>query len=75
MGYFTRAGIEGADRARGLQNILGISSYQHIINALSNNFIIKFAVLPDGLRSSHAIYGPSTAILKLKMVRKNPKHM
>ena len=75
MEYFTCACIEGEDRARDLQHLLGWSLDQQVINAQSKNFIINFLVLSDGVRRDHAIYGPATTILKKKMMRKKTKNI
>ena len=75
MDYFTRAYIEGSYRSLYLQHLLGWPSDQQLINALSNNFIINYRVLSDGVRRAHAIYGPAAAILKVKMVMKKTKHV
>ena len=75
MDYFTRADIEGVERSRDLQHILGWPSNQQLINALSNNFIINCPVLSDDVRCAHAVYGPATTILKGEITRKNPKHV
>ena len=64
MDYFTRAEIEGSDRARDLQHLLIWPSDQQLVNSTSKNFIINFPVLSDGVRRAHAIYGPATSILK-----------
>ena len=75
MDYFTRADIEGADRARDLQHLLGWPSDQHLINALSKNLIINLPVLSDDVKHAHAIYGLATAILKGEMVRNKLKRV
>ena len=74
MEYFTRADIEGSDISRDLQYLLGWLSDKHLINAISKNLIIDCPVLSDDVKHDHAIYGPDTAILKVGMVRKNPKY-
>ena len=66
MEYFTCADIEGADRARNLQQILVWPSNQKLINTLSDNLIINCHVLMDNMRHAHAIYRPATSILKWK---------
>ena len=75
MEYFTHAYIEGVDREHDLQHLLGLPSDQNIINALSNNLIIDCLVLLYDARHVHAIYVPVTAILKVKVVIKKPKHI
>ena len=75
MEYFNRADIEGSDRSRDLQYLLGWLSDKHLINAISKNLIIDCPVLSDDVKRSHAIYGPTTAILKGGIVRKNLKHV
>ena len=75
MEYFNRSEIEGSDRARDLQQLLGWPSYQQSINALIKNLIINWPILSDDVRRSQAIYGTATDILKVKMARKRPKHV
>ena len=75
MEYFSRAEIEGVYRARDLKHLLGWPSYQQLVNAISKNFMINCPVLSDDVKHDHAIYRPATAIFKVGMVRKNPKHV
>ena len=75
MEYFNRVDIEGADRAHNLKQLLGWPSDQQLINKLSRNLIINYPFLSDDARRVHAIYGPATAILKDKIMRKKPKHV
>ena len=63
MEYFNHTDIEGVDIAHELQQQLGWTSDQQLINALSKTLIINCPVLPDDVRCAHAIYGPTTAIL------------
>ena len=64
MEYFTRADIEGSDRAHDLQQLLGWPSDQQLINVLSKKLIINCPVLSDNVRRAHAIYGPVTTLFK-----------
>ena len=73
MEYFTRVDIDGAHRAHYLQHLLGWTSDQQLINAISKNLIINCPVLSDDVRCDHALYWPATSILKGGVVRKKPK--
>ena len=64
MEYFTRADIEGEDRASELQHLLGWTSDQNLFNAQSKNLIINCPVLLDGVRLAHVVFGIATAILR-----------
>ena len=75
MDEFTCEDIEGADRARDLEHILGWPSYKQLINALSKNMIINCLALSDDVIRAHEIYGKATAIMKGKMARKNTNNI
>ena len=75
MEYFTRADTEVSDRENELQHLLGWPTDQQLMNDLTKNLIINCPVLPYDVRRAHDIYGPDNAILKVKMARKNPKHI
>ena len=73
--YFTRNEIEGADRARDLQQHLDWPPDQYIIDQLQHNQITNCPVTPDDVKRATEIYGKAIPILKGKMVRKTPKHI
>ena len=73
--YFTRHEIEGADRARDLQQYLDWPADQYIIEQLQHNRITNCPVTPDDVKRATAIYGKAIPILKGKLVRKTPKHI
>ncbi len=70
--HFHRAEIEGADKARILQQDLGWPSTQHFIDIVNNNMLNNCTITADDdiCRAPEAIYSPATPLLKGKMVRK-----
>ena len=63
--------IEGADKARHLQQILGWPSDQALITALQGNQILNCPITADDSHRALAIYGPVVLILAGKMVRRH----
>jgi hypothetical protein len=69
---FTRQEVEGADRARLLQQQLGWPSTTELKRYVSENLISNCNVTIDDITRAHFIYGTPLPLLKGKMVRKNP---
>ena len=70
--HFTRQEIEGADRARSLQQLLGWPSTADLKRYVANNLITNCPVTVDDITRAQYIYGPPTPLLQGKMTRKTP---
>ena len=69
----TRREIERADRARALYKMIGRPSEQEFVDILQKNLIRNCPVTVDDAKRALQIYGPDTATLKGKTVKKK-KH-
>jgi hypothetical protein len=67
---YTRREIEGADQARALYKKIGRPSEQEFTVILQNILIRNCPVSPDDAKRALNIYGPDTATLKGKKVKK-----
>jgi hypothetical protein len=72
--YFHKREIEGADKARILQQLLNWPSTQKFKEILAGNQLRNCDVTVDDVNRADAIYGPAVAILKGKTVRRRPEH-
>ena len=64
--------IEGADRVRRYQGILGWTETSDFNNYVNNNFLLSCNITADDINRSDNIYGKATHILKGKKRRKKP---
>ena len=68
--YYTRADIEGADRARKYQGLLGWSETSAFKTYFNNNLLLNYNITMDDINGSEDIYWEATPILQDKMSRK-----
>ena len=63
--------MEGADKARLLQQHLGWTSSQHLRNIITHNHLVNCSVTDDGVKCTYAIYGTAVPIMKGDNIRKH----
>ena len=73
--YFKKSDIEGADRARELQSVLGWPSDTTFKKIIENNQVNNCKVTADDITRARTIYGPAMPLLQGKMVRKTPSRV
>ena len=70
--YFSRREVQGADRARSLQQLLWWPSESDFKKLVTTNILHNCRVTPDDIRRARIIYGPALPTLKGKMIHTNP---
>ena len=70
--FFTKSDIEGADRARYLQSVLGWPSDTTFQTIIQNNQLLNCKTTTDDITRAKTIYGPAIPLLKGKMIRQTP---
>ena len=70
--FYTRADIEGTDRARIYQGILGWQSTSDFKTYVNNKLLLKCNITVDNINRDEDIYGGATPILLGKTRRKKP---
>ena len=71
--YFTKKEIEGANRARDLQQLIGWPSTATYKTCITNNLIHNTKVNVDDINRAETIYGPALPLLQGKMTRVRPE--
>ena len=71
---FTRAKVEGANRARILQGKLGWPSTADFKSYVARNLLVNCSCTVDDSNRADAIYGSLELILQGKVVRQRPQH-
>ena len=66
-----RAGIEGAERARRYQRLLGWSETSYFNTYFNNNLLLKCNITSDDINRAEHIYGGATPILQVKREVRN----
>ena len=70
--FYTRADIEGVDRERRYQGLLGWPSTSYFKTYVNKNLILNCNINVDNINISENMYGLATPILQGKMRRKKP---
>ena len=65
--FYTRADIEGADRARRYQRLLGCTETSASKTYVNNKIMFNFKITVDYMNRTKNIYGESKPIIKGKM--------
>jgi hypothetical protein len=71
--FFSANEIQGADRARKIQQQIGWPSTSHFKSIVSKQLLLNCNITIDDINRAELIYGPPTPILQGKMTRQKPQ--